>query len=145
MSIYDCFYDSIAGMHRAQGYLDQAARVIADPASWGMDSAGTSSATSSTSGASFADILSGAMSRNGEGGTGTGGGGNPATYTPPVSSALDGLGVGQGEGPQDIMDAMILALIAQRMYEANARIFAIQNKVVGIIIHLGEENYRPDS
>jgi hypothetical protein len=146
MSIYDCFYDSIAGMHRAEGYLEQAASYIANPANWYEGSSSSAPATASSE-TSFSAILSNAMNskvgQDGEPGE-SGGSSPPSTYAPPTANALDGLGVGQGQGPDSLLDAMVLALIAQRMYEANARMFAIENKIVGIIIHLGEENYRGD-
>jgi len=141
MSIYDCFFDSIAGMHRAQGYLEQAANYIADPGNWGQDSPPVSPAPAT----SFPAVLANAM--RGQGDDGTGGTGNPGPTPPPVPSAgdgLKGLGVGESQGPNSLLDAMILAMIAQRMYEANARLFAIENKIVGIIIHLGELNPPPD-
>jgi len=142
MSIYDCFFDSIAGMHAAERYLGQAASYIANPGNWGMDSSSSSIQSADTS---FSSVLANAMGQQGAEGGYPGNGGNPAVYQPPAGNALEGLGVGEGQGPNSLLDAMVLALMAQRMYEANARMFAIENKIVGIIIHLGEENYRPES
>lgn len=140
MSIYDCFYNSIAGMHRAEGYLEQAANYLAAPSTWGQDEASVSQPSTS-----FAVVLANAMNQQGGRDGETGGDGGPVPYVPSPNKALDGLGVGEGQGPGSIMDAIVLAMIAQRMYEANARMFAIENRIVGIMIHLGEENYRPGS
>ena len=135
MSLYDLFANSIAGMQAARRALDRSAEIVADPRQWGIDSGEPSG------GASFAGILAGQMggtgqSREGETGNST----PPVTGAPPGYAPLAGLGVGQSEGPQDIMDAIITALIAEKMYAANARLFAIENKIAGIIIHLGEEH-----
>ena len=138
MSLYDCFFDSIQGLHRAEALLEQAARVIADPSKWASPSYELPSQ-------SFSNALVTSIGQQGRGDENKGGG-----VPPPVPGAgppgrLDGLGVGQNQGPLTLLDAMIAAMVAQRMYEANARMIAIENRIVGIIIHLGEENYRSDS
>ena len=138
MSIYDCFFDSIAGLRRAEALLEQATRVIANPETWAMGAQETPSY------GTFSENLASKIGEQGRNGSGKGGGqeggGGPV---PPSLAALDGLGAGQSQGPMDLLDAMIAAMMAQRMYEANARMIAIENRLVGIIIHLGDERYTP--
>lgn len=137
MSIYDSFGCSIAGMREAQRILDMCAAYVADPRNWTGEEG--QAVTAAESGMSFAQYLDQANgTRYGQS--------NPGHDSGKLSGnrALAGLGVGTNVdgGPTDIMDAIIKALIAQRMYEANARLFSIQNKVLGVLIHIGEEVYR---
>ncbi len=142
MSLYDYFGHSIAGLQKSQALLDQAAVYVANPANWGMELPATPSSYYS-----FEEYLSNAAAP----GNCTSPNRDESRPPPPPSgrgvtayTPLAGLGVGEGMAPQFILDAMICALMALRMYQANARMIAIENKVVGIIIHLGEENYREE-
>jgi hypothetical protein len=135
MSLYDYFGHSIAGLRAAEALLDQAARIIADPAQWGMGSTEEVSPY-----ATFDDYIASAVNDRQQGGVNTGGGIVSAAKLPSGSSMMKDLGVGMGMGPSDILDAMIAALMAQRMYEANARLFDIENRVVGILVHIGESD-----
>jgi len=132
---------SIAGMQAAQRILDESAAYLADPANWYGEPEKPKAPPYTT----FAEYLANAAAGQGRDGEGTGGHpSTPPATIPPGSMAFDDLGVGAGEGPRDIMDAMLNAIIALRMYEANARMFSIEDRILGIIIHLGEENYRSD-
>jgi len=138
VSLYGYFDHSIAGLRAAEALLDQAARVIADPDQW----YGTAEQQAPSS---FNELIATQLTAFGQRGPGPGGAESVKSVLPaPGFSMMDDLGVGMQMGPQDLLDAMIALIIAQRMYEANARVFAIENRVVGIIIHLGEEYYRPD-
>ncbi len=137
MSLYDYFGYSIAGMRTAQGILDTCAAYLAKPENWyGPPAAAKTS--SSSSGATFQEYLANAMNERGGEGPGNGGTGNPGQAVPRGYAPVDDLRAGVPWAPQSIMDAIIYAMIAARMYEANARIFAIQNKVVGILINIGK-------
>jgi len=137
MSLYDYYGYSIAGMREAQRILDQSAAYLAKPENWYGDSCKVESTPSPYS--TFQEYLDNANSDWNGGSSGNGGSGHPGVAVPPGYAPLDDLGVGMGTGPQSIFDAIINALIAVRMYEANARIFAIENKVVGILINIGKE------
>lgn len=139
MSIYDSFGCSIAGMREAQRILDMCSAFVANPANWTGGEGHPE--TAPESGMSFAQYLDQANGTK----YGTS---NPGSDSGALSGnkALAGLGTGMSMdgAPTDIMDAITKALIAQRMYEANARLFSIQNKVLGVLIHIGEEVYRDD-
>ena len=126
MALIDMFASSFSGMQNGLSLLQQSARTIADPATWG-----TSSSTA------FHEILTAqiaAVSGNG----GRDGEGRPTGTARIVYTRMTPDVQGMAPSGDDLLGAMVNALIARRIIEANARMISIENSVVWTIIDLGK-------
>ena len=129
MALIDMFGSSFAGLARGQRLLEAAARTIADPGSYGLRPAASDAAFHEILHAQLtAFVNAGSQGRDGDPGTAR----FVSTPVAPPAAAL------MAESGQDFLGAILDMLIARRMIEANARMIAIQNSVVGTIIDLGK-------
>jgi len=132
MALSDIFASSFAGLRMGLALLESSARTVANPAAWGM------AAPPSTSPTTFQEMLTvqlAAVAGQGQ----VLQGGLTQTEMPastPAQTWQDALTHPEIES-FDLVGAMINAIIAQRMIEANARLISIENEVVGTIIDLG--------